>query len=87
MKKVEEEIKKSVQELRETVKQRTFSYIITALGLVAGLAWNEAIKSLIDNIFPLEKNSLLAKFIYAFGVTLIVILIIFYLEKRIKRNK
>ncbi len=87
MKKVEEEIKKSVQELRETVKQRTFSYIITALGLVAGLAWNEAIKSLIDNIFPLEKNSLLAKFIYAFGVTLIVILVIFYLEKRIKRNK
>ncbi len=87
MKKVEVEIKKSVQELRETVKQRTFSYIITALGLVAGLAWNEAIKSLIDNIFPLEKNSLLAKFIYAFGVTLIVILVIFYLEKRIKRNK
>ena len=34
--------------IRDLVRERTMGYIVGALGLVAGLAWNDAIKSLIE---------------------------------------
>ncbi|MBI2459413.1 MAG: hypothetical protein HYV53_02580 [Parcubacteria group bacterium] len=63
------------------VKEKTFGFIITALSLVAGLAWNEAIQSLINNFFTLNKNSVLAKFVYAIILTLALTLITIYLAK------
>jgi len=58
-----------------------YTYIAAALGLVAGLAWNEAIKALIDYVFPLSKNTLIAKFSYAGLITLVVVLITIYLAR------
>ncbi len=55
------------------LQNTTFKYIGAGFGLVASLAWNEAIKAFIDFTFPLEKNSLLAKFIYAAVMTLLVV--------------
>jgi len=49
-------------------------------GLVAALAWNEAIKDLFDTCFK-ESNKLIGKFIYAIIVTLIVVFVSQYLEK------
>jgi len=46
---------------------------------VAGLAWNEAIKALIEYLYPLDKNSLLAKFVYAALITIIVVVFTTYL--------
>ena len=63
------------------VREKTFGYIIGALGLVAGLAWNEAIKSVIDYFFPSSQNGLLAKFLYALLITLIVVVISTYLVR------
>ncbi|PIP45941.1 MAG: hypothetical protein COX15_01875 [Candidatus Colwellbacteria bacterium CG23_combo_of_CG06-09_8_20_14_all_42_19] len=54
-------------------------YIVGALGLVAGLAWNDAIKALIEYLFPLAKNTLLAKFIYAILMTFIIGIVASYL--------
>lgn len=68
-------------EIKKEVGEKTIGYISTALGLIAGLAWNEAVKSLIDYVFPLDKSGLLAKFIYALMMTAIVILFSFYLAK------
>lgn len=56
------------------VKKQAFSYIIAALGLIAGLAWNDAIKLAIDALYPLPANSIAAKFIYAVAMTAIVVL-------------
>ncbi|MFA5075912.1 MAG: DUF5654 family protein [Patescibacteria group bacterium] len=73
--------------LRQEIRQRTLSYVIAAFGLVAGLAWNEAIKGLIDYIFPLENGgSLVAKFIYAVVITVVVVLVTVYLSKAIKKD-
>jgi hypothetical protein len=47
--------------------------ITTALGLVAALAWNEAIQQLFTHLFGEAGGALAAKFFYAFIVTLIVI--------------
>ena len=71
-------------QLRQEVKERTIGYIVTAFGLVAGLAWNDAIKALIDVFFPLPQSSLQVKLLYALLVTFIVVFISMYLARLIK---
>lgn len=71
----------NLAKISREVKEKTFGFIITALSLVAGLAWNEAIQSLINNFFTLNKNSVLAKFVYAIILTLALTLITIYLAK------
>jgi hypothetical protein len=82
-----EKIKKVKEEITEVAKEKTIGYILTAFGLIAGLAWNDAIKSLIEYVFPLSPNTLLLKFIYAILITLVVVLISNYLIKLTKNKK
>src|SRR3990167_6335210 len=53
-------IKEKSRELRREVKQRITGYIVAALGLVAGLAWNDAIRALIEYVFPMDQGSVWA---------------------------
>ena len=79
---IEKKVKKlkdEGEELGAQVKTKTIGYIAAALGLVAGLAWNDAIRALIEHFFPLEKDTLLAKFIYAVLITLILIVLTTYI--------
>ena len=72
---------------KEEIRVKSFGYIAEALGLVAGLAWNEAIKALIDALFPLGQNGLLAKFVYAAGITIIaVVATSYFLAPRSDQN-
>jgi hypothetical protein len=57
-----EQLKKETREVRGEVREKVAGYILTALGLVAGLAWNDAVTALFKEIFPLDQNSLLPKF-------------------------
>lgn len=56
------------------IPQKTLGYILAGFGFVAGLAWNDAIKSLIDYLYPLPEDVLFSKFLYAFVITVIVVL-------------
>lgn len=67
------------KDIRQQVRKQTAGYILTALGLVAGLAWNEAIRALIVHFYPLDQNSLWAKFVYALLVTIVVVIVSAYL--------
>lgn len=67
--------------IRKEIRSRTIGYIVGALGLVAGLAWNEAIRQLIDVIFPLAKNSIWIKFVYAIIITAVVVWVSMYLVR------
>ncbi len=67
-------IKEKAENLRNEIKEKTTGYILTAFGLVAGLAWNDAITSAIKLYFPGENN-IWAKFIYAVIITIAVIII------------
>lgn len=69
------------EQLKKEIKERSMGYIVAALGVVAGLAWNEAIKGLIDYLFPLSTNSIVAKFIYALLMTLVVVVFTVYLSR------
>ena len=72
--------KETRKELRAKVKEQTKGYFMAALGLVAGLAWNDAIKSLIEAVFPISKSSgVLAKFFYAAVITYGIVLVSHYI--------
>ena len=74
-------IKSESAKISREVKDKTFNFIITAFSLVAGLAWNEAIQSLINSYFAINKNSVLAKFIYAIIMTLVLVFFTIYLAR------
>lgn len=73
--------------LKKEVMEKTVGYILAALGLVAGLAWNEAIKSFIDQFFPATSHSVLIKFVYAIIVTVIIVIVTLYLVKLLEKKE
>lgn len=80
-------IKEESEELRREVRKRTVTYITAALGLVVGLAWNEAIKAVIEYLFPLSQNTMAAKLIYAAVMTIVLVLVTVYIFKEQKEGK
>ncbi len=62
------------QSVHKQIRKQALGYILAAFGFVAGLAWNDAIKSLIDIVFPLATDGVVAKFLYAVIATVIVII-------------
>jgi hypothetical protein len=74
-----EKIREDSGRLRREVKSKTFGYIVGAFGLIVGLAWNDAVKSLIEYWLPAGGNGIVAKFIYAVIITLLVVTASYYL--------
>lgn len=81
-----ERIRQEERVIEREVRERVVGYLTAALGLVAGLAWNDAISALIAHWFPIERNSILAKFIYAGAVTVVVVLITTYVVRLLRRG-
>jgi hypothetical protein len=61
--------------LQSEFRQQFSHYLLAGFGLVAGLAWNDAIKALIDYIFPQGGETVVAKLIYAGVMTVVVVLV------------
>jgi hypothetical protein len=70
-----------IKTAQAALKKRLFTYIGAGLGLVAGLAWNDAISALIKFFVPEGGNSVIAKFVYAFILTVVVALVLYYIER------
>ncbi|AIZ56967.1 hypothetical protein Mpt1_c11000 [Candidatus Methanoplasma termitum] len=63
----------------------TFSALITAaFGLVAALAWNQAIKAAIDEVLGPGSN-LVGLFIYAILVTILAVIMILIIARQTKK--
>ncbi|MFA5030023.1 MAG: DUF5654 family protein [Patescibacteria group bacterium] len=74
--------------LKSELRERTLGYVVAAFGIVAGLAWNDAVKALIEYIFPGDKNSLIiVKFGYAIVITGVVVVITTMLMKFVHKEK
>lgn len=84
---VQKMVGSDVEAMRKTAREKVWGYIAAALGLVAGLAWNEAIKGLIDHYFPIQRDSVWAKVWYAVIITLIVVFIMVKFEKLFKKEE
>ncbi|MHB8870950.1 MAG: DUF5654 family protein [Candidatus Doudnabacteria bacterium] len=70
-----EEFKEKEKRLRKELRIQSVGYIVAALGLVAGLSWNDAIKSLIDHFFKTESSGISIKFLYAIVITVLIVLL------------
>lgn len=57
------------------------------LGLVAALAWNEAIKALVGAIFPQPTGGIIVSFVYAIIITAIVVIVTIKLGRLINGAK
>lgn len=66
--------------IKERVIDKLTTLVSSAFGLVAALAWNNAVKALIDEWFTIG-NGIVAMFIYALTITIIAISVIVILEK------
>lgn len=56
------------------VVTESLTNLVTAFSLVAALAWNEAVKSLINEVLP-KGQSVLSHFIYALAVTVLAVIL------------
>jgi len=74
---MKEDRKKLKKELLKTMVQ-----LATAgFGLVAALAWNEAIQSTIRELVPFGGSNIVSKLLYALVVTIIAVLVTYSLGK------
>lgn len=74
-------VKEKAKKVRDVTRERTLGFVTAALSLVAGLAWNDAITAMIKEVFPVGASNLLAKFIYAALVTVIVVTLSLVVQK------
>jgi len=78
------ELNKKTTSLRLEILEKIQTLVAAGLGLVAALAWNDAIQSLFAAIFGVH-SSLIAKFLYAFIITALVVYITLRLSRLINR--
>ena len=79
-------VKRGGGALKNDVHEKTIGYVLAGLGVVAGLARNEAIHGLIEYLFPLSRSGVFAKFLYAFLMTLMLVLVTSYLMRTIQKD-
>ena len=73
-------INHEVSKFTKAFRENFATLIISALGLVAALSWNDAIKAAIDTLFPTTSN-IIYKFYVAIVVTLISVVITYFISK------
>lgn len=71
---------------KQEVRLKTADYILAAFGFVTGLAWNEAIKALIEQFFPLNSSTVWAKLIYALFITVVFVIISTSVMRTLKKE-
>lgn len=76
----------SKKSLKLEIVQKTTELATAGFGFVAALAWNDAVQSLVVQVFG-EQNRTLAKFIYAIILTAAVVLITTQLGRLAARLK
>ena len=70
------DVDKKIKEMTD-FRKLFLSSIVSALALVVGLFWNDAIKDAIDDILP-QGEGLFYKFVAAIFVTVLVVVIIYF---------
>ncbi len=86
MKPVLSKAKENIQETKKELLLQSATLINSAFALVAALAWNEAIKAIINTYIP-SGSTLYSQLIYAIVLTIIVVIISMRLTRLIKRYK
>jgi len=80
-------IRKLRADFTREVRRRMAGYIAAAFGLIVGLAWNDAIASMIEYFFPIDRSSLYAKLSYALIMTAVLVLLTVLAVKYVKEKE
>lgn len=73
-------INHEVSNLTKAFRENFATLIISALGLVAALSWNDAIRSTIDTLFP-KTGGIIYKYYVAILITIIAVLLTYFISK------
>jgi len=68
-----------IQRFTKTFRENFVTLIVSALGLVAALSWNDAIRTWIDTLFP--EKTVAYRFYVAFVVTILSITLTYFISK------
>jgi hypothetical protein len=68
-----------IKRFTKTFRENFVTLIVSALGLVAALTWNDAIRAWIDTLFP--EKTVAYRFYVAFMVTIISITLTYFISK------
>jgi len=80
-------IKQTSAQIEKEIREKTVGYIVAGFSVVAGFAWNDAIKAFIEEYFPLSRDTMKAKFVYAAIITILIVIISVYLMKIFRVEK
>ena len=69
------------------LRKITVGYIIAAFGFVAGLAWRDVSMALVEYLFPMSKDTILAKLIYAIIISIALAFVSIYVMRFIGKTK
>ena len=73
-------------EITKQIREKIGTLMTTAFGLVAALAWKDAIRTIFAKIFG-SQDTIVGMLIYAIVVTVIAVLAIFVIAKSIVRQE
>lgn len=73
--------------LRIEILEQIASLVTSGFGLVAALAWNEAIKAMFAAFFPQPGGNIFALFSYALIITIIIVIITIQLGRMVNLAK
>jgi len=80
--------KKEEEKLHVFFMEKVVTLMTGAMGLVAALAWNDAIRKLFERVFGTQgSGDITAMFIYAAIVTAAVVLVTYRLTKIVEKMK
>ena len=87
LKKIHGRVTQEVRQLRLEILQKVADLMTAGLGLVAALAWNEAIKAFFSQFFPQPGGNVIALTLYALLITIIIVLITVQLGRAVNLAK
>ncbi|NQU78043.1 hypothetical protein HQ544_05085 [Candidatus Falkowbacteria bacterium] len=74
------------KDLKLEILEKVATLVTAGFGLVAALAWNSAIRALFDKVFG-EQSGIIAMFVYAVVVTVVVVLATIKLGRAVNKVK
>ncbi len=80
--KLEEEKRK----IESAFKNQLGTILIAAFAFVVGLSWREVINSIMEYLLPINKDTVLAKFVYAVVLTFFLTLIYVYVTRFLNKE-
>jgi uncharacterized membrane protein YdbT with pleckstrin-like domain len=81
LEKVGEKVGHDARRVSKKFLEKTGIYLMAGLGLVVGLAWNDAIQALVKELVPIGTGTVVLKFVYAMIITAVLVVVSMRMEK------